>query len=104
MLTHTALVPLLLGMLHALGPPTRWRAGGQQQQLEQQQQAGAASAQALPVAAAVAEAAACCPIAPPFPGYRTSVLSGERCERTVATLRMHASTCWRSEVNFRTGG
>ena len=76
MVIYTALVPLILGMLHALGPPTRWRAV-QPPEAEQVADVRGVSAQ-FPVADAVKDAAGqCCAVAP-FPGYRTAVVSGER--------------------------
>lgn len=78
LLTHVALVPVLLGMLHALGPPARWRAPQlQQQQSGPQHSPGDTDASSqLPVSEAVRRLAARYPKHPPFQGYRSAVLSG----------------------------
>ena len=74
LLVHDTLVPLLLGMLHALGPPKRWRAAVQQAQ--QQEPAEEASIHSLPVSDVISTAAAECPHVSAYPGYRTAILSG----------------------------
>ena len=61
------LIPLLLGMLAALGPVQRWRPAGNAAEQELQQ---------VPMPPAVQTLADTCPRTQPFQGYRTAVIAG----------------------------